>query len=275
MIKKQPLCYHDQEERNMIFKMKKTFFLLCFLLPAFVFAQKDSLVSGVYVWKEPVSRGLTPSSAILFEGKVHDMEWLQMSANTLRESKVKIDLKVPGNEEYLLIIQSGKLDIVVNNAIQSIGAGSIALLLPGENFSLQNRGTRPCSYYVMKYRSKQPVDAERGRPNGGSLVIDWNKTVFKPHNKGGRRDFFERATAMCKRMEMHVSILKQGLKSHDPHTHRAEEIVLVTEGETEMQIGDKLYKGKRDSIYYLGSNVSHAIKNVGTVPCTYFAFQFE
>ena len=74
---------------------------------------------------------------------------------------------------------------------------------------------------------------------------------------------------------MHVSTLKLDKKSHDPHTHQAEELILVMDGNTEMQIGQKFYQGKEGSIYYMGSNILHAIRNVGAVPCTYFAFQFE
>ena len=74
---------------------------------------------------------------------------------------------------------------------------------------------------------------------------------------------------------MHVTTLKEGLKSHEPHTHRAEEIVWILEGETEMQLGNEVVKTAVDGFYYLGSNVPHAIKNIGTKPATYFAFQFE
>ena len=165
--------------------------------------------------------------------------------------------------------------LVLKDTNYSIGAGSVALLMPGENFSLQNQNTQPCRYYIMKYRSKLPLDMERGKSSGGSLVKDWSRIEFKPHDKGGIRNFFERPTAMCKRLELYVSTLKQLLKSHDPHTHRAEEIVLVADNKTEMQIGDKFYKGNTGSIYYLGSNVLHAIQNDGAGTCTYFAFQFE
>jgi (S)-ureidoglycine aminohydrolase len=80
---------------------------------------------------------------------------------------------------------------------------------------------------------------------------------------------------MMKRLEIHVTTLNAGLKSHEPHTHRAEEIVLMIEGNTEMQIGESFCKGKEGSIFFLGSNISHAIRNEGTKPCTYFAIQFE
>ena len=60
-----------------------------------------------------------------------------------------------------------------------------------------------------------------------------------------------------------------------PHQHRAEEIVLVTENKTEMQIGYKFYKGAAGDIYYIGSNILHSIRNDGKGNCSYFAFQFE
>jgi (S)-ureidoglycine aminohydrolase len=127
----------------------------------------------------------------------------------------------------------------------------------------------------MKYRSKSAVNIERGKSAGGSLVKEWGNVEFKPHDKGGRRDFFERPTAMLKRLEIHVTTLKASLKSHEPHTHKAEEIVLVIDGKTEMQISDKFYQGKAGSVYYLGSNVPHALQNTGSENTTYFAIQFE
>ena len=256
--------------------MKKTISLLCILVPFFVIAQQDSLSSGMYSWKEPKKKNnRNISSFVLFEGKVHDMDWLQMSANMISPSKTKNNLTVPENEEHLIIIKSGSLILAVKDSTYSIGAGSIALLIPGEKFSLQKKDYDPCKYYVMKYRSKRPMDAAKGKTAGGSLVKDWSKIEFKPHDRGGIRNFYERPTAMCKRFEMHVTTLKEGIKSHEPHTHRAEEIVLVIDNKTEMLIGDKFYKGGEGSIFYLGSNVSHAIKNDGVGTCTYFAFQFE
>ena len=45
--------------------------------------------------------------------------------------------------------------------------------------------------------------------------------------------------------------------SHAAHTHSAEEIILIIDNKTEMQIGDKFYKGDTGDIYYIGSNISH------------------
>src|SRR5882724_4805160 len=215
--------------------MKKIISILCLFISVISSAQPDSLLSGIYSWKEPtkhIHKNILAET--LFEGKVIDMEWLQMSANSLLSSKKKNKQQVPGTEEHLLIIKSGMLTIHFKDSSWSIGAGSVALLMPGEKYSLQNMSDEVCNFYEMKYRSKLPMDIARGRASGGSLVKDWSKIEFKPHDKGGIRNFFERPTAMCKRLEMHVTTLKQDIKSHDPHTHRAEEIVLVTDNKTEM-----------------------------------------
>ncbi len=228
----------------------------------------------MYETKERVSIVDNIKSVVLFEGSAHDMEYLQMSSNSIGSEK-EFSLQVPANEEHLLIVRTGILSIGFKDSTWSIGPGSIALLMPEEKYSLQNTTFNGCTFYRMRYRSKLPMDMARGQASGGSFVKDWKKIPFKPHDKGGIRNYFEKKTAMSKRFEMHVTTLKEGIKSHEPHTHRAEEIVLVIENETEMQMDDKFYKGGPGDIYYLGSNVSHAIRNDGKGTCTYFAFQFE
>lgn len=256
--------------------MKKAVFLLALLLPLLSIAQESVISSQKYSWKKPAKKSAqNVFSTILFEGTAHDMAYLQMNATAVTPSDKKTSLQVPNNEEHLLLIKTGKLTIGIKDSTWSIGGGSIALLMPGETYTVQNAAKDSCTYYVMKYRSKAPMDAERGKASGGSLVRDWDKITFKPHDKGGIRNYFEKETAMSKRLEMHVTTLKEGIKSHEPHTHKAEEIVLIINNKTEMQINDKFYKGETGDIYYLGSNVSHAIRNDGTGTCTYFAFQFE
>jgi (S)-ureidoglycine aminohydrolase len=255
--------------------MKKYLFLFL-LIPCLAFSQKDTVLSGMYAWRTPTEQvRKNIRSKVLFSGKVADMDYLQMTANELLPSSEKITMQVPENEEQLLIVKGGKLQIAFADSSWTIGAGSIALLLPGEKYSLQNSGMDTGSYYLAGYHSRQPVDRDRGKIAGGSMAKDWNQIQFKPHDKGGIRNFLERPTAMCKRLEIHVTTLKQGIKSHEPHTHKAEEIVLMLHNKTEMQIGEQFYKGADGTIYYLGSMVPHAIRNDGVGDCIYFAIQFE
>ena len=255
--------------------MRQSLFAMLVFPALFIFAQQD-VASKMYSWKPPkdrVQKNIFIST--IFEGSAHDMAYIQMVAVAVGTSQKKTGLMVPDNEEQLLLMKSGSLTLRMNDSTWTIGGGSVALLLPGQTYSVQNGTGDSCLYYLLKYRSKQPMDKTRGNNAGGSMVKDWNKIRFKPHDRGGIRNYFERATPMCRRLEMHVTTLNEGIRSHDPHTHAAEEIVLVIDNKTEMQIGDSFYKGGTGDFYYLGSNVPHAIRNIGKGTCTYFAFQFD
>lgn len=235
-----------------------------------------------YRWVEPEASKTSPLlSANIFTGSAYDFSRMIMDACALRPSSTAANLRVPIGEEQLLMIKSGKLEIAFNDSTWSLGPGSIALLLPGQRFSVRAAGDEPCRFYRMSYRSREPVNLARGEEAGGSFVRNWDKLKFRAHSRGGVRSYFERPTAMSRRFEMHVTTLNPNLKSHDPHTHRAEEIILMLEdnGEgnahTEMLIGEQSFRGKAGDLYYVGSNLLHGIKNIGTVPCSYFAFQFE
>ena len=86
---------------------------------------------------------------------------------------------------------------------------------------------------------------------------------------------FDRATAMTKRFEMHVTTLNQGLWSHPPHIHWAAEILLLIQNTAQESIDGNLQPAAVGDIIFLESNVPHAIQNTSRGPCTYFAFQFE
>ena len=253
----------------------KKLLAIVFFAPLCALVQQDSVLSGVYNWKEPDAiTGNKISSTVLLEGKTHDFKWMQLTANSLNPSSVRIKQMVPKNQEQLIIVKTGTLQIGLGDSSFALNAGSVAVLLPGEKILLNS--SQPCSFYVMKYQSKAPKDTERGKKNGGSFIKFWEAIPFKPNNNGGgRRDFFEQPTTMQNRFEMHATTLKEGMRSHAPHTHSAEEIILMIEGDTEMQIGEKFVKGKTGDFFYLGSNVLHGIKNIGTKPCMYFAIQFE
>lgn len=246
------------------------------LLPLVVTNQYKPVLSGVYDWRQPVaSTNKSVSSSVLFEGSAVQMKWLQMTSNLLKSMSEAILQTVPANQEHLYIIKKGTLNVTRGDSSYSLPKGSILVMLPGEKLSFQNKEGEGCEYYTMKYRSQPFPNKERGEKAGGSIIENWNDVEFKPHDRGGVRTFFERPTAMLKRLEMHVTTLNAGLKSHAPHTHVAKEIIVMMEGNTEMQIGEKTFKGKDGSVYFLESNILHGITNLGTTPCTYFAIQFE
>ena len=251
----------------------RTFLAIFYLLPLLAAAQKDSVLSGVYKFNQPPGRMDKISSLVILEGRAHDFEWFQVTSNLILSTQ-KIKQQVPKNEEHALILKSGLFSIQIGDSVFTAGEGSVAVLVPGQKYSISCRD--PGIYYIMKCRSKSPGDPERIKNNGRSFVKIYDSLVYKPNNRGGgRKDLFERPTAMQKRFEMHITTLKEGLASHDPHKHRPEEIILMINGETEMMIGDKTYQAKAGDLYYARSNVLHGIKNIGASACMYFAIQFE
>lgn len=235
-------------------------FIFLFLSYTVGFAQQ-MVTSKVYSGQKP---------GVLFEGEMAPLQ------NTRFEL-----LSIPSGQSYdvggtdrecLLLIRGGTGKFSSGDLIGELTPGSIALVQTGMGFSLKNSGSKSLDFYLFSYKAKMKNPAP---DTARTLVRTWENITFSPHDKGGIRRFFDQATSETSRFEMHVTTLNGGLRSHDPHTHKAEEIVLMIEGDTEMQIGDRFFKGTAGDVYFLGSNISHAIRNTGEQPCMYFAFQWQ
>ena len=240
-------------------------------------AQKtDSLPARVYNWAN-----LTPKkeeSRIIrevLEGSTTALSHFEVHSTTLEPGKAPHPPHVHADEEELIIVKEGQVKITINGTGKILGPGSIAFAMPGDEHGIENTGNTQATYYILKYKSKLPMNAERAKQHGGSFMFDWNDLVFKKTDKGGRRDFFNRATSQLEKFEMHTTALNPGFDSHAPHTHKEEEIILLLKGNVEMYIAGNLYKVAPGDIIFLSSGVSHALKNTGNEPCEYFAFQWR
>ena len=254
------------------------FIIACTLTTALAGAQP--VPSNVYEWaKSPVTKKANSEQRTLLEGSTTDFSHIRVHATTVAAHEAPH----PGhkhNDEELIIIKEGALTVTIAGKTKTLGAGSIALMMPGDEHGFENKGDVPATYYVMRYESKAPADSARGRKAGGSFWVDWNDVAFQPHDKGGVRKMFDRATAMTKRFEMHVTTLNQGLWSHPPHTHRAAEILIMIDNSAQESIAGTLHPATVGDVIFLESNVPHAIQNTSRTSarkgsCTYFAFQFE
>lgn len=241
------------------------------------FSQKpDKVESKVYSFSEAkVEKTSTGEKRQLIDGETTHLENFEIHATTLKPGKAPHGSQVHADSEEIVFIKEGQLKITINSESKIMGAGSVALIMPGDEHGIENIGDSQATYYIIRYKSKKPMDTERGRIAGGSLFIDWNDIKFQPHDKGGIRRFFDRKSAMSERIEMHATTLNPAIKSHEPHTHAPAEIVIMMDGTTEMEIGDGIYEGKVGDIYFLGSNIPHAIRNTGNKQCMYLAFQWE
>ncbi len=238
-------------------------------------AQTDTVVSKVYRWDNlKITKDNNREVRQIAEGSGTALSYMKWHATTVDAGKAP-HAPHKHDEEELIIIKEGQLQVTVKDSSKTLGPGSVALFVPGDEHGLLNTGNTKASYYVLRYKSKAPADIVRSKNAGGSFTINFNDVVFKPNDKGGRRNYMNRATAMIKRLEMHVTTLNPGMKSHDPHTHAAEEIILMIKGNGVEQIADSRQPASTGDLIYLSSNIPHAIENTGTEPCMYFAFQWE
>ena len=252
--------------------MKIPVFFAAILLGAASHSQ--TIKSDVYQWKNlPVDKKESSERRQILEGKGAVLANMEIHATTLNP-KTGPQPKHIHDEDVMLIIKEGKLKIMIGDKSRTMGPGSIAYAISGDELGVENAGDSKTTYYVMKFQSDS-VNVQRGKNAGGSFFTDWNDIEFKPHDKGGVRQYFTRPTATLKRLDIHVTTLNAGLKSHDPHTHKVEEIVLMIEGNGEMQIGDTKKKTTTGDVIYLESMIPHAIQNDDTKPIMYYAIQWE
>ncbi len=249
--------------------------LLATLILTIKLVLAQPITSTVYAWAQaPVVKKANSEQRAILEGTSTDFQHIEIHATTLPPHQAPHPAHTHEDEE-LIIIKEGKLTVTIAGKTKTLGAGSIALMMPGDEHGFDNKEDSPATYYVMRYASTEPKDIERGKKAGGSFWVDWNDVAFQPHDKGGIRRMFDRATAMTKRFEMHVTTLNNGLWSHPPHTHRAAEILLMMDNSAQESINGKLIPATVGDLIFLESNVPHAIQNTSKGACTYFAFQFE
>ncbi|MGK0237208.1 MAG: (S)-ureidoglycine aminohydrolase [Candidatus Pelagisphaera sp.] len=235
-----------------------------------------SVVSKSYPWIDPVD---TSNSGLktwtILKGQSTFLDYFEVEAAYLPARSGAFQKRILPDTEQLVIVKKGELTITIQDVEHTIGSSSVALILPGDSHQIRNLSDEPLSYFIMSYRSNLPMNPDRGERAGGSLVVDFEKLEFNPHDKGGRRNNFDRSTAMTENFEMHITTLNEGITSHLPHTHAPEEIILMIHGSAMELINGEPHEIAAGDLAFLGSMIPHGIRNTGTETCMYFAFQWR
>lgn len=257
--------------------MKRIFVFLFIIGSCTTNAQKnDSLLSGVYHWDklQPIKEDSRTRRQIL-EGKTFALSYFEIHTSTLEPGKAPHPPHVHDDQEELMIVKEGQVEITIAGKSKTLGSGSIAFAMPGDEHGIENAGNTQATYYILKYKGQLPMNMERAKQAGGSFMLDWNELKTSNTSKGYRRNFFNKATSQLNQFEMHTTALNADSVSHAPHTHVQEEIILILRGNVEMFIDGKYYKGTTGDLFFVSSNVPHNLKNIGKEQCEYFAFQWR
>lgn len=110
---------------------------------------------------------------------------------------------------------------------------------------------------------------------GGAFARDWASFRVTKTDKGETRPVFDRPSSMFPRFDVHATVLNPGRASHPPHTHRTEEIILMTQGSGQILIDKTAHPAAAGDVVLLRANVPHAFTNTSQAPVGYFAIQWH
>lgn len=257
--------------------MKNILFLSVILIYGPVNINAQSFIkSGVYhinnSKKEPKATGFRQS---IISGETIDFKPYTVHYTTVNAGQKSHDPHKHVTEE-LIIVKEGEIDLTIEGVENKLKVGDVAIVKPNDMHGIVNNGKKKATYMVMIYQNRFNENVPNQKLEiTKSHIVHWDSVLYKTHDLGGRRNFLDNKTNQAKRFEMHTTTLLPGKQSHPPHQHRAAEILIPIEGETEEFIDGQWIKAEIGDIIFLESNSSHCIRNIGKKPCTYFAFQFE
>jgi (S)-ureidoglycine aminohydrolase len=258
-------------------KMKNTLLLLFLSNITSVFTQNlTEVTSQIVHWDSLAAKTENGRTRrLLVEGTTTHLKRFRVHATTIEAGAVPNPAHPNKDADELIIVKEGKIAFTIGDKTKVVEAGGIAVILADEIHGLKNVGDTAATYYVFRYESKASTDIARGQKAGGSIILAQADCPFKPHDKGGRRDYYNRSTTQCGVFEMHTTQLKAGLESHQPHTHATEEALLITKGTVTMVIDCRVYQAKAGDLVILAANVPHALINTTGGICEYFAFTWK
>ena len=240
------------------------------------YAQLQPITSAVYHWNDlPVKVDGQREGRKLLEGTTSEFAYFEIHATTQQKGALPRPPHAQKDLEEIIIIKEGTIKCTIGEKTSVLGAGSVILVPPHEMQTFENVGNGPLTYYVLMFRSRKPMDMERSKKAGGILLINYDSLNYTEKDGKGTRKYFDRATAMCENYEMHTTTLTKKGPSHASHQHVDTEIILVIDGETEMTIDGKTYKGGPGDLYIVESGKVHSVSNASDKPCSYFAFKWR
>ncbi len=251
-----------------------------------ILAQSDTLMAQVDSYPGPSGRVL--------KGQTRDLSLLDIRTLTINAA-IMLSGK-PDSVDELLIVKEGDLNITVDDSTTTLDPGGVALIPAGLSYSLE---AKQSTYFRFRFQTRRPrrpnmplsASSTSGSPASASstssspmsasfqpapkpFILRWSDMPVEKTAKGETREILSLHTPWLTEIDLHATTLSPGEVSHLPHTHRAEEIILMRTGHVQEYIDGKHYPAMDGDLLFLPSGSSHAVENHGTVRCQYFALQW-
>lgn len=116
--------------------------------------------------------------------------------------------------------------------------------------------------------------ADAPAPDLPSQVFAWDSMKPVPTPTGERRDAMNAPTSTLSKLACHISTLRPGERSSAPRLHPQEEFIIVKEGTIEATFDGRTALAPAGSIIFFAAGATTSMKNVGTVPATYYVLNY-
>ncbi len=253
---------------------KVVFTSIFLVLTSSAFAGDERLTSAVYAWDDmQVTKTNAGERRQVFKGPTEAFEYLQVHVSTVEAGAAVHAAHTHDDREELIIIKEGTLEQTINGVSRVLSPGSVTLALPGDSHGIRNAGDTPASYYIIRWRTREP--GKTVDPAAASVSVNWDDLEVKQISKGERRSIMRVPTRMLAEFEIHTTMLNEGMKSHDQHVHVEDEIIIVRYGEVEEMIDGQPHAAGPGDVIFLQANQPHGIRNIGDGPCEYYAFKWK
>lgn len=226
--------------------------------------QSDTLTAQVVPYPGPIGRVL--------KGSTRDLSLLDIRTLTIK-SAIMLSGK-PDTADELLIIKEGTATLNSLDSVTAVGPGSVALVPAGTPYNLE---AEHCVYYRFRFRSRRAAGTPPRDSSAGKypFIITWAAMPVQHTAKGETRQILSQPTRWLSKIDLHATTLYPGEVSHPPHTHRAEEIILMRTGHVQEYINGKHFSATDGDLIFLPSGNPHALENHSTERAEYFALQWE
>ena len=103
-----------------------------------------------------------------------------------------------------------------------------------------------------------------------STMFPFDKMPVQTSDQGNVRHVLKGKLATGESVEVHQTTLLPGATLHLPHRHLHSEMCLIREGTVEVTVNGTSTRMGPGSVGFFHSKDEHGIKNLGTMPATYF-----
>jgi quercetin dioxygenase-like cupin family protein len=138
-----------------------------------------------------------------------------------------------------------------------------------------NCSRRDLSLLLPLLAARADAQTKQAPVMSASKVFHDTQISWQGSDEKKGREFFFGATHGGFKIEMHETMLGPGTRTHAPHKHEHEEIIILAEGTLEAYFDGKTENVEAGSVIWLASNQMHSVRNAGTTPCHYYVIELR